>query len=76
MRQLTTEAETAAAGPGPSPDAEAALVAVSALDPKTTGKLVWLCSGGRRAVGACRAHAGAAAVLATPTQAAAFICVI
>ena len=38
MRQLTTEAETTAAAPGQTPDAEAALVAVSALDPKTTGK--------------------------------------
>lgn len=37
MRQLNTEAEAAAAAPGQTPDAEAALVAVSALDPKTTG---------------------------------------
>ncbi|PRW59965.1 putative transmembrane GTPase FZO- chloroplastic isoform A [Chlorella sorokiniana] len=36
MRQLNTEAEAAAAAPGQTPDAEAALVAVSALDPKTT----------------------------------------
>lgn len=37
MRQLTTEAEAAAAKGGMPPDAEAALVAVAALDPKTTG---------------------------------------
>ncbi|KAL4458908.1 hypothetical protein ABPG75_013773 [Micractinium tetrahymenae] len=36
MRQLTTEAEVAAAAGGTPPDAEAALVAVAALDPKTT----------------------------------------
>lgn len=36
MRQLTTEAEVLAAD-GAAPAAEAALVAVAALDPKTTG---------------------------------------
>lgn len=38
MRQLTTEAEATAAVHGTPPDAEAALVAVAALDPKTTGE--------------------------------------
>ncbi len=44
MRQLNTEAEAAAAAPGQTPDAEAALVAVAALDPKTTGALRCCCS--------------------------------
>lgn len=38
MRQLTTEAEATAAQGGTPPDTEAALVAVAALDPKTTGE--------------------------------------
>jgi len=42
MRQLTTEAEVTAAAGG-APDAEAALIAVAALDPKTTGKAKRVC---------------------------------
>ena len=43
-RQLTTQAQAAATAGGAIAGTEAALVAVSALDPKTTGQSVcWLC---------------------------------